>query len=51
MNKPVNKHIKCQEWVVRFDGKLGYSEELIDSDTHHNNLESLLISDKTRKSS
>ena len=51
MDKPLKKHIKCQEWIVRFDGKLSHSEELIDSDRHHKDLESLLISDKTRKSS
>ena len=32
-NKP--NQIKAQEWIVKFDGQIGQSEEFIDSDKHH----------------
>ena len=34
------KFVKCQEWIVRFDGKIKKSETLINSDQYHKDLRS-----------
>ncbi len=44
MNDPEKKILKCQEWIVRFDGKIKQSEKQIDSDDYHKNLSSLVES-------
>ncbi len=42
MNDPEKGFLKCQEWVVRFDGKIKQSEKLIDSQEYHKRLKLLL---------
>ena len=43
MNDPVKKPLKCQEWIVRFDGNIKQSEKIVDSDDYHKKLISILI--------
>ncbi len=38
MNIPSNEEIKLQEWLVRFDGKIKQSEELINSKDYHKHI-------------
>ena len=44
MNDLEKKLLKCQEWVVRFDGKIKQSEKLIDSAEYHRKLNLLIKS-------
>ncbi len=42
MNNSERNQIKCQEWVVRFDGQIKQSEKLINIEEYHKNLNNLL---------
>ncbi|WP_320664980.1 hypothetical protein [Prochlorococcus sp. MIT 1223] len=38
MTTPEKSEIKLQEWIVRFDGQIKQSEEIIDTQEYHENL-------------
>ena len=42
MNSNEKDHVKVQEWVVRFNGKINQSEKLIDSEEYHKKLKDKL---------
>ena len=38
MSSPEKRQLKLQEWIVRFDGQVRQSEEIIDTQEYHENL-------------